>query len=577
MRWLRYRSWLQRPWLWGFAGLMLLNLWAGCSEQPSKEPAKQAVSKVEPPATDGEQPPVEEKPKVEAPREKTEVTDPPEQSPPEQEVAVVKKEETTAYGESAKPAEGTKPVYKDLFEGWPEPKALLLLSGDQRGYIEPCGCAGLENQKGGLKRRHTFVKQMHERGWPLGLFDLGEQVKRFGVQQEIKFKTAIQSLDKIGYKAIGLGPDDLQLPAELLLLLELPEGQPSPFVSANVTSEYAPELIAPYKVVQVGDKKIGVTAILGAQYQDLVHNDGIVIRPAAEAIAEVLPKMQAEADYFVLLSNSTLEEAISLGQKFQTFNLVVTASGADEPPLDVRPIEGTKQTYLVDLGSKGMFLAAIGLYDDPDMPLRYKPIPLDKRFEDSPEMKKLFDAYQRNLKAIGLDGLNMNRRMPPNKSEFVGSKACADCHMKAFAVWEKTPHAHATETLTKIDPPRQYDAECLSCHVTGWELNPDAHVAYLTGYYDKPATPHLFGNGCENCHGAGSAHVKAESGDGEVDEATRTALREQMRLPLAEAEATCIKCHDHDNSPNFGHEPKAPGELAGFAEYWKHVEHKGKD
>jgi hypothetical protein len=558
MRWLRNRSWLQRPWLWGFAGLCLLNLWAGCSEQPPKGPAKQTVSKVEPSVVK------DETSKVETPPEKIAATD-----PPEQEVEVAKKEETPAYGESEKPAEGTKPVYKDLFEDWPEPVALLLLSGDQRGYIEPCGCAGLENQKGGLKRRHTFVKQMNERGWPLALFDLGEQVKRFGVQQEIKFKTAIQSLDKIGYKAVGFGPDDLQLPAELMLLLELPEGQPSPFVSANVTSDYAPEMIAPYKVVTVGNKKIGVTSILGAQYQDLVHNEGIKIRPAAEALAEVLPKMQAEADYFVLLSNSTLEEAIALGQKFQAFNLVVTASGADEPPLDVRPIEGTKQTYLVDLGSKGMFLAAIGLYDDPNMPLRYKPIPLDKRFEDSPEMQTLFKAYQRHLKVIGLKGLNLNRRAPANKSEFVGSKECATCHTKAFAIWEKTPHAHATDTLTKLDPARQFDAECLSCHVTGWELNPGTYVPYLTGYYDDPATPHLVGNGCENCHGAGSAHVKAESGEVEADEKTLTALREQMRLPLEKAEATCVKCHDHDNSPEF--------DTKGFAEYWKHVEHKGKD
>ena len=50
-----------------------------------------------------------------------------------------------------------------------------------------------------------------------------------------------------------------------------------------------------------------------------------------------------------------------------------------------------------------------------------------------------------------------------------------------------------------------------------------------------------------------------------------------MRLPLKDEESTCAKCHDPDNSPNFSHEPKTPGELAGFAEYWKRVEHKGKD
>jgi len=224
-----------------------------------------------------------------------------------------------------------------------------------------------------------------------------------------------------------------------------------------------------------------------------------------------------------------------------------------------------------------MFLAAIGLYDDPQMPLRYKPIPLDKRFEDSPEMQTLFVAYQNYLKAIGLKGLDLNIRPHARGAEFVGSDKCGECHTKAFAAWKKTPHSHATETLMNLKPQRQFDSECLSCHVTGWELNPGTYVPYLSGYYDDPPTPHLFGNGCENCHGPGSEHVKAESGDIDVTQEKMTALREQMKLPLADAEATCVKCHDPDNSPNFSHEPKHPGDLAGFAEYWKHVEHKGKD
>jgi hypothetical protein len=548
------RPWFQRPWLWGGVGLMLLNLWSGCNEPPAKQP----VSKAKPAEPNDSQPHADKV--IDADANNSAVTPPSEKSPAESGTA-----ETPPAVSAVDDAASTKPNEKDLFEGWPQPAALLLLSGDQRGYIEPCGCAGLENQKGGLKRRHTFVEQMRERGWPMALFDLGEQVRRYGIQPEIKFRTAIQSLEKIGYDAIGFGPDDLQLPAEQLLLLDLPGGK-SPFVSANVVNEFAPEMIVPYKVVKVGDKKIGVTTILGAANRDRIRNEGIQIQPAAEALATVLPKLQAEADFLVLLASSTLEEAMALGKRFPAFNLVVTASGADEPPLDIHPIEGTEQTYLVDLGSKAMFLAAIGLYEDADMPLRYKPIPLDKRFTDSPEMQKMFKAYQRNLKAIGLQGLDLHMRSPASGSKFVGSQACANCHITAAEIWGQTPHAHATQTLIDLDPPRQFDAECLSCHVTGWELNPGTYVPYLSGYLDEAQSPHLFGNGCENCHGPGSAHVDAESGEGDASDEMLQALRAQMRLPLAKAEATCVKCHDHDNSPEFD-----------FAKYWPQVEHKGKD
>src|SRR5689334_17284064 len=32
---------------------------------------------------------------------------------------------------------------------WPKPDVALVFSGEQNGYLEPCGCAGLVNQKGG--------------------------------------------------------------------------------------------------------------------------------------------------------------------------------------------------------------------------------------------------------------------------------------------------------------------------------------------------------------------------------------------------------------------------------------------
>jgi len=380
MRRLWQQSWLRRPWTLGVVGLMALNLWAGCSEQPpkAKEPASvpaekpatsslptetdansddKVVEKSPPPALPAEQPDQEPPATEKSPAESDSTG---EETAPATEIAKApataetkepgeKTPETTpatgdGYGKTDDPAKTKTATAEkppgDLFEGWPEPVALLLLSGDQRGYIEPCGCAGLENQKGGLKRRHTFVKQMHERGWPLALFDLGEQVRRFGIQPEIKYRTAIQSLEKIGYKAIGFGPDDLQLPAEQMLLLDLQEGK-SPFVSANVVNEFAPELIVPYRVVTVGNKKIAVTTVLGPTNQDRIRNEGIKITPAAEAIAAILPKMKAEADFLVLMSASTLDEAIALGKQFTDFNLVVTASGADEPPLVMRPIEGT--------------------------------------------------------------------------------------------------------------------------------------------------------------------------------------------------------------------------------------------
>src|SRR5690606_17047982 len=74
-----------------------------------------------------------------------------------------------------------------IFVDWPRPQLTLVFSGDMDGYIEPCGCAGLDNQLGGFKRRHTFLKKLAADGWNPVPLDMGGLVKRTGPQQNIKY------------------------------------------------------------------------------------------------------------------------------------------------------------------------------------------------------------------------------------------------------------------------------------------------------------------------------------------------------------------------------------------------------
>ena len=69
-----------------------------------------------------------------------------------------------------------------VFTAWPQPRAVIVVTGELDGYIEPCGCTGKENQKGGLSRRQNFLRAIEAAGWPVVAVDLGGQVKRFGRQ-----------------------------------------------------------------------------------------------------------------------------------------------------------------------------------------------------------------------------------------------------------------------------------------------------------------------------------------------------------------------------------------------------------
>ena len=175
-------------------------------------------------------------------------------------------------------------------------------------------------------------------------------------------------------------------------------------------------------------------------------------------------------------------------------------------------IEGTNN-WMVEVGTKGMFAGVVALFDDPTKPLRYQRIPLDSRFPDSQEMLQLLAAYQDQLKAVGFEGLGVRPQPVPGGLQYVGSKICDDCHDEEYKIWSKglngepSKHAHAYATLQhppnkRGNIPRNFDPECISCHVVGW--NPQKYFPYKSGFVSLETTPELKDVGCENCHGPGS-------------------------------------------------------------------------
>lgn len=447
----------------------------------------------------------------------------------------------------------------ELFQGWPQPALVLVFTGEQGGYIEPCGCAGLENQKGGLRRRHTFLKQLHQRGWPVVAMDNGGLIGSFGREAEIKFDKTSEALRIMGYRAVGLGAEDLKLPAGAVTATA---ANGDMFVSANAglfgfDSGFVPRL----RVIEAGGLKIGVTSVLSDSLQRQITNDEVQLMPAEKALSQIAPELKkAKCDRLVLLAYANPEETQQLAEKFPEFDVVVTAHGPDEPPHEPQRV-GDDGAMFVEVGHKGMYAIALGLYDDEKTPVRYQRVPLDHRFADSPEMDELMVSYQDQLKELGWEGLGLRPVAHP-RGKFAGSDQCADCHQHEFEIWQKSPHAHATETLTKAKPPRQFDPECISCHATGW--NAQEYFPYASGYDSLERTPGLVGNGCENCHGPGTAHVAAEMAG---DEKLQAKLREALHLSLegADGEAqrrSCLECHDGDNSPDFD-----------FDKYWPQIAH----
>ena len=472
-----------------------------------------------------------------------------------------------------------------IFEGWPKPDLALVFTGEQIGFLEPCGCAGLENQKGGFKRRMTLIKGLREQGWPLVLMDAGGLTRRYGPQAQIKLGRILQGLVTMGYEAVSFGDKDLRLD----MLSEAVNLDPNPLLSSNVgLVDFEAGFTQRFRVVERAGFKVGITSVMGkAETENAANMRDVVTLSPEKAIAEVLPELEAaNCDELVLMVYGSPQEARELSAKFPQFRWVVAGKGGDEPPNKPAPIPASG-ARLIEVGHKGMYVVVLGIYKQGDPKYRYQKVPMDHRFEDAPEMKQLMADYQSQLKALVLANNSWKPLiggdplpLPEEGGGYVGSDTCADCHTDACEVFKNSPHAPATDTLVKLDPPRIYDPECVSCHVTGW--NPQKFAPYVTGYVSLEDTPHLKMQGCENCHGPAQKHVQAENGEIDATDDELEQYRALLRMKVVENEGNmdgqvlgdvvnnCMECHDLDNSPDFD-----------FQDYWNRdknpVKHEGKN
>ena len=469
---------------------------------------------------------------------------------------------------------GEPPAYTS----WDPPAVTLVVTGQQNGYLEPCGCTGLDRQKGGVARRYTLLEQLRSRGWELVPIDAGNQVRRYGRQAEIKYHRSLEALREMGYVAVGFGPDDIRLSVGDLIQEAAAESEDEALhLSANVVL-FDPTLMPKVKTVEAGGLTIGVTSILHPASLKADPSGEIEIGAAVDAARAAIAEIrQRDADFTVTMFYGDESAADSLAREVPGIDLLVVSGSDGEPLYRPREIEGSRNrdggpTKLIVTGNKGMYAGLVGI--EPDRSIRYARVALTHEFKDAPQMRQLMADYQQQLKEVGLDGLGLRPLRHPTGEKFVGSSTCGECHTLAFDIWSSTPHALATDHV--VEPPkdrgdvaRHFDPECLSCHVTGW--HPQDYQPYESGYLSLEADSHLTGNGCENCHGPGGSHVAAEQGDLDVPDDRLEELRVAMRLPLERARDRCLECHDLDNSPDF-HEPDAFEDI-----YWPEVEHYGLD
>lgn len=464
---------------------------------------------------------------------------------------------TTGEGNDPQPAAPSIDGEK-LFASWPantKPDAVLILSGQTFGFLQPCGCT--RPQKGGLERRANLVAQMRAKGWPVAGFDLGDvhpdrhpigpaEITTPSDQAIRKYVTTMNALREMGYVAVGLGHTEFTAGVYNVLASYALQAERPPFVLAgNLTamSDGKPQpreqafhrgvegatrpLVGLAEIAHVGDVFVGVAGVVGKAVSEEAKklDKQLAFLEAQDVIGQAVAGLAASPHkpaVNVLLYQGTSEDARKVAKEWPQFRIILCQADDPEPPQFPQYVDhadGTK-TMLIQVGHKGRYVGAVGLFKNQagGFDLRYQLVPLGEEYvtPSNPADEKangalaLLEEYAKQVQSHNLLAKVPQRphgdqiRMKDLNLSYVGSDRCMGCHAGEHAKWKGSHHGHALDTLeAKAARPglRNLDGECVACHTVGF--------GYKTGFENAAKTPALKHVGCESCHGPGSGHMSA--------------------------------------------------------------------
>lgn len=130
---------------------------------------------------------------------------------------------------------------------------------------------------------------------------------------------------------------------------------------------------------------------------------------------------------------------------------------------------------------------------------RYDLVPVKESAGESKNVAALFASYYKRVNEHNKEAFK--DRMPPEVPEggsaYTGVEKCASCHADEFKFWKTTRHADAYATLSRQH--KEFNLDCVSCHVTGYEKPGGTTVTHVEGLTNVQ---------CEVCHGPGERHAK---------------------------------------------------------------------
>jgi 2',3'-cyclic-nucleotide 2'-phosphodiesterase (5'-nucleotidase family) len=179
----------------------------------------------------------------------------------------------------------------------------------------------------------------------------------------------IESLNLMGYDAIGIGDDDLTLGKEFLL--DISKKANFPFLSSNLLDEASGKALFQSSLIkEINGLRIGIFSLLSPDFftgSSDPRKKGLSIQQPIEVAQVMVKELKPKADLIVLLSHLGYVKDIELAQTVQGINIIV---GGHTGINLIYPVV-IKNTMILQTASRGMFGARLDLFFSNNEPIFY--------------------------------------------------------------------------------------------------------------------------------------------------------------------------------------------------------------
>jgi len=388
------------------------------------------------------------------------------------------------------------------------PFARIIYSSDIDGYLEPCGCGGVN--EGGVARRATLLKRLRAEVPSVVISGGGFG----GVPEAVSSMLSALSLMRYDY-IIPNSADLAILPGTL--------GEAAQLGLATIARSGPGAPVEPHDV-QLGGLRIRLLALGAVQPDDPL--------PGIELSAGACDVLLVAAEPMPAAARDRL--ARSLGDKGFASVLLASAS-----PRAAQWLQARGHCLVPELPDRGRALVLIDCRPGGDATgsrISVSREPISAALVPDAEVQRIVREYYDARRRAWARGDRAGAAIPGNpgpvapkpwldpRAAFAPAEVCGSCHPRGYERWRASRHAHALQTLAAGD---RVLPECLRCHSTAYAL---------TGELPAPAEGAAAGVECAACHGDGMGH----------------ALTRRPRLIARSVPADrCRECHTPQDSPEF--------------------------